>query len=346
MGRIFRITAKLISLLLAIAFIITFLIAMTLSNAENKILNAETYINALAQDDIYQQLPSFLASQIVANLSSRDSAEPNGEETPVFLKYLTVQDWKILLELILPPESMRTITEAAITDFFNVMSGQAQKAVINLRPIKEQLNEQGVEAFLQILRAQPACTPEQAIELEQTFTLGGDLNILCRPSEEQMFAMRPQIEASLDVEIASLEDEILIIDATESDAVNSFQELRRLMRLSLMIPLILMTLITLLAVRTLKNWLRWWGLPLAISGGLMVIFGFTGSPIIAVLIRQLPTATNDQSALTASLILGVFQSISQSIFQPLLVWGLIIGLIGVGAFLATQFLPQELLNSE
>lgn len=343
MRKIFTAINRLIAGLMAILFIVTLLAAVVLVVFENRMLEADVYLQALGRDDLYQELPAILATAIVSGPRNEVAAE-TGESPPAYLKFLTVQDWENLLGLILPAEDMRPVTEQAITEVFAVLNGQADLATFDLRPIKEQLRQNGVQAYLQVIRAQPACTPEEFQQVWGQASLDTESELLCRPSEEQLALFMPALEQGIQEEASKISDEVILLDAREAPLAASFQELRRAIRLSLIIPLILLGLVTIFAVRTLKSWLRWWGIPLVISSAFMVLSGFAGSPALQIILAARNQPGDGLRA--GQIALAVVQSISEQLFMPVSWVGLVLGLLGFCLWLASLLLPQTLLESE
>ena len=64
-----------------------------------------------------------------------------------------------------------------------------------------------------------------------------------------------------------------------SDSITTLRTVRLVMRLSPLVPLALLLLVTLFAVRSPKNWLRWWGIPLFISGLMALVMAISFLPL-------------------------------------------------------------------
>ncbi len=344
MRHFLKATGNLLAALIALLFIVTLLASIILTVFENRLLDADAYLEAFGRDDFYQELPAMLSMMMVSGARSELADETGGEEQPTFMKYLTVQDWQIMLELLLPPEATRLITENAVREVFGVLNGRLERATFDLRPIKEQLRTNGAQAYLQVIRAQPPCTEEELAQVWGDSEVNPE-ELLCRPDEEVLATLLPGIQESVLAETEAMQDVVILLDATRQPVAETFQELRTAMRLTLLVPLMLLALMTVLAVRTLKEWLRWWGIPLVIGSGLMVLSGFAGSPLLQIALNR-AAAEGGEGLRTGQVALAVVHSISQILFQPVSWIGLLLGLLGAGLWLASLLLPQELLESE
>jgi hypothetical protein len=166
---------------------------------------------------------------------------------------------------------------------------------------KARLNGQaGVEAVLQLVRSWPPCTPEQLRNFKRA-TSTSDLKELptCRPPEAELTALTPKIKNILSKQAAKIPDQINLAqsfngprDESEinptppaethgplgNDPWAALRQLRRSVRLSLLIPIVLLLLVALFGVRSLKGGLRWWGIPLLIAGLLAMALGLAIAP--------------------------------------------------------------------
>jgi len=63
-------------------------------------------------------------------------------------------------------------------------------------------------------------------------------------------------------------EEVTLIspEVDDSKSLQDLNDLRMLMRLSPILPMVLLLMITIVAVRSLSDWLYWWGIPFWIAG--------------------------------------------------------------------------------
>ncbi len=72
----------------------------------------------------------------------------------------------------------------------------------------------------------------------------------------------------------AIPDQLTLLSAPpQNDPRDKLQTARMVMRLSPILPLGFLLLMTIITVRSLKNWLDWWGIPLFITGGLTAFSG-------------------------------------------------------------------------
>jgi hypothetical protein len=132
-----------------------------------------------------------------------------------FLQVLTVEDWQNFIALLLPPEELKAISSNALDATFDYLNGRSSSAVISLLPIKAQLaGEPGVQLVLQILRRQPACTPDQLAQMALGF-FGGQI-ALCNPPEQAIGLMLPFIESQLQAITTLFPNEVTFISDARS----------------------------------------------------------------------------------------------------------------------------------
>lgn len=268
--------ARTIAVILTALFIVTALIALIVFNVERQAFNPATYKRALVNENFYQQFPALMGNVVSKNLS-------NG--APPFAKQMSANDWKILIESLLPPEQLRSITEDAVTQFFAYLNGETQTASISLTPLKQSLaSPNGLNAALTIIKSRPDCSLEQLTQMLTSF--GQEL---CNPPAQALELAKPFIQALLKQVAAAIPDQVALIGtdaAAQQPNLQTLKGLRLAMRLSPLIPLALLFAITLIAVRTFKSWLNWWGWPLLLTGLPGAIIGFGGAPLFRTLMER------------------------------------------------------------
>jgi hypothetical protein len=90
-------------------------------------------------------------------------------------------------------------------------------------------------------------------------------------------------------------DQVTLVTAPEqNDPRQRLERIRFFMRLSPLLPLMTLLALTVLIVRSLNEWLKWWGIPFAVTGLITLIMGVLSAPIFsAILVRflsiRLPT---------------------------------------------------------
>ena len=264
------------AVILTVLFVISALIALLMLNVERQAFNPATYERALVNENFYRQFSALMGNLISKNL---------GSSAPPFAKQMSVNDWKVLIEGLLPPEQLRSMTEDAITQFFAYLNGEIQTPYLSFAPLKHSLaGPGGVNAALVILRSRPDCTITQLALMVTSF--GEEL---CNPPAQALELATPFIQVQLQAAAAAIPDKVELVNTSSTAQQSGLQKLKMIrlgMRLSPLIPLALLFAITLVAVRTFRSWLNWWGWPLLLTGLPGAIIGFGGAPLFRTLMER------------------------------------------------------------
>jgi hypothetical protein len=263
--------ARLIAALLAACFVVTAVAGLVLFNVDRRAFNPATYTQALAGGNFYQQFPSLLGDLLAKNIP---------DNAPAFLQRISVDQWKVLLEALLPGQQMQSMAEDTLNQVFAYINGGSQPPVISLVPLKNSLaGPAGMNAVLTIIQAQPDCTIEQLARIVNTF--GQEL---CNPPKGILDLIQPVIQIELQSAASAIPDSISILNAVNNGSIESGMKdlrlIRLVMRFSPLLPIGLLFVITVLAVRTFKAWLAWWGWPLLLTGLFGLPIGLTGAPLL------------------------------------------------------------------
>ena len=269
--------ARMIASLLAGLFVLAALAGLVLFNIEGRAFDPAPYKQALAGGDFYKQFPNLLGELLAENI--------NGN-LPAFLQHLSANQWKDLVEELLPESQLQSMTEDTLDRFFAYVNGENQSPAISLIPLKKSLaGPAGLNAALTIIRSQPDCTILQIANVIASF--GGEL---CNPPQEILGLLNPVIQAQLQAAAAAIPDDLAILPSADNVAVESLIKglsvMRLMMLLSPLIALALLFCITLIAVRTWKGWLVWWGWPFMLTGLLGVPVGYGGAPLFRWVIER------------------------------------------------------------
>ncbi len=202
---------------------------------------------------------------------------------PEYLKSLSAENWQAIISAILPPEMTRTLAKEALTSVFGYLNGETESATLSLTTFKAHMNgPSGTQAAMQLLRTQPPCKLEDITQMTLG-NLSGETNlILCNPSDDVLNLIEPLIQMQLQTVAAGIPDTVTLISANAESMQNPLTALRvarAILRFSPLLPLGFLFLITVFAVRSLKDWLGWWGIPLFISGLLGIALSIAVNPI-------------------------------------------------------------------
>lgn len=298
-------------------------------------------------------LPTSLEKELIRPCVDRylpQAAEASQGGAPAFMKNLTAANWETILIDLIPPDSLRLQTEDIIDQVFAYLDGRQGTVAISMVDLKERISGQaGVDAMRELILAQPACSPEAADIMIASIQDGSAPESFCNPSQERLAQVTPSIEDLLAKTVAGLPDERTLLtpetgeNSEQGGLVASFGTLRFILRLSLEVPLALLLLITLLMVRTPRSWLRWWGIPLFISGLLLVILALLASFSFDQLwLTLLSSQVPDGFSLgVVEMVRGLASALVRRITVTILVWGLIFGLAGLGMWIGSIFTRKE-----
>lgn len=257
---------KFIAALCAILFVPTVVVALAFFNTEERLFEARSYLTALERQDFYERLPA-LAAETLSNPSQQD-----GDLGAIrsLLAIIPAENWEAAMRAFLPADVSRPMTEQAVNSVFDYLNGDSESAQLSLSEFKAHISgPAGTQAVMEMLRAQPPCTLEQMAEMTVGMLTGNPKLLFCNPSEEVLGLMQPFIQTGLQAAAAGIPDTVTFLRAdTENlqDPLRVLRTLRGVLRFSPLLPLGLLFLITLFAVRDVKDWLLWWGIPILLGG--------------------------------------------------------------------------------
>jgi hypothetical protein len=319
--------ARVLAIVCGVLFSLSALSALVLFNVERRAFDPKTYTNALAGQGFYARLPALLG-QILAQ-------SPGAQAAP-FVRQLSADDWASIIRTLLPPEQLRAISEDAISQIFAYLNGESPQAGISLVALKQALSSPpGAEAAIRMIHSQPECDAAQLAKFVGSFG-----QVICDPPQEVLDLIRPALQAQLAAAAALLPDRVSILQADAgSPHLNQLRFVRLLMRLSPLLPLAFLFSLTLLAVRSLKDWLKWWGWPFLAAGVLGALSGFGGAPVLRLaaedfLARRVPISLPPE---LAQAVRGVVEAALREMLRPAGWEGLALGAAGL-ACLAAEFL--------
>jgi len=331
---------KFLAAICSVLFVIGAVLVLLLFNVERKAFSAETYKQAFEDQKLYERMPALMASALQTSISQNPNAFP-------FLKELNAQDWQSTIASLLPPEEMRALADSALDSTFDYINGRTNSAVISLLPIKSQLvGPSGVNVIKQFLKSQPGCTIEQLTQMGLGF-LGGDI-ALCNPPEEAMSLVEPLIQSQLQTISAAFPDQMTIISSsTDSRAPDDprykLHLIRSAIHFSLFLVILLLLAIALLAVRNLREFLLWWGVPFLSVGAVTVLISLIGAPLVGWILQffiQRQAGAVLPSILATSL--GeTAGAVARQILIPVTIQGLVITVLGLGMVLLSLFFPRR-----
>jgi hypothetical protein len=264
--------SRILAFVLAVFFIPTAAAALVLFNVEQRAFNPATYKRALINENFYQKFPVLVSDLVTKNL---------GSAAPVFMQHLTAAQWRKMVTDLISEKQLQDMTEETVNQILAYINGETVLPQISLLSLKQSLaGPAGLNFVLTIIRSQPDCTFLELARILTTFGSGE----LCNPPKVLLDLVQPVIQSELLASAAAIPDELPLLADPNSPSLLSTLRLIRLarlvMRLAPLLPIGLLLVITILVVRTLKNWLIWWGWSLVLAGLPAIGVGFFGAPFI------------------------------------------------------------------
>jgi len=331
---------KFLAAICAVLFIISSVVILLLFNIERKAFSSETYKQAFENQRLYERIPAMLASTLTTSIAENPNAIP-------LLKALTVEDWQVSLTTLLPPEELKALANNALDSTFDYLNRKTDSAVISLVPIKTHLaGETGLQVVRQFLSLQPPCTTEQLTQIALGL-LGGQI-ALCNPPEEAMGLMAPFIQTQLQAMTAIIPDEVAFIPGTTSNTPNDprlkLNLIRSAIKLTPFILVLFLFGISIFAVRTLRDWLIWWGWPFLLAGITSVLIALVGSPLIGWILQLV---IRNQGTIFIPPVLAASlgettSAVAGQMLAPVVAEGFILALLGLGMVIASLFISTQI----
>jgi hypothetical protein len=317
---------KPIAIFFAVSFVMTAVMAILLFNFDRRAFTAETYQRAFARDDFYNKLPNLMANAIF-------SADTDKSQLPLVMQGMSAEAWEGFIRTLLPPEILKTMGDDVLNSTFAYLNLESDIVQVNLTPVKTSMaSDTGTQAVLSLFSTLPACTFDQIAQTTFNLLSGGQIEF-CNPPAEMLPLITPVIQGQLQFAASVIPDQLTLFTAPpENDPRQRLQALRFFMRLSPILPLFSLLGMTLLIVRSLKDWLNWWGYPFATIGFSAFVMGILGAPIFGAILERilanrlpnyLPTFLLDFTGDFAA-------AMVRALLSPVLWQGLILTVIGVG----------------
>jgi len=162
--------------------------------------------------------------------------------------------------------------------------------------------------------------------------------------------MLPDLQDQLLQVVADIPDEAVLIEPSDPSQIGDMPDdnpssgillVRTILRLSPMIPLGFLVLIALFAVRSLKSWLQWWGIPFVIVGGISIMVGFLSTPLIQFLWMSMVQLPSTISPTLAAIVLELLTFVVHSISELIVLVAVLIVVVGIGAIVAAYFIRTD-----
>ncbi len=261
-----KIVRRIFAFAFAIAAVLLLPAAMWISAAQGAFLNADTYKNGLAEQNIYDDLmPAvlpFLASESVL---------PQNIPFLQILSNIPLESRRAITDQLTPPTWLQIQLETGIDGFFtwlNTGSREGLNQPLDFSDFQARLRgDEGQRTIDAILNNAPPCSPQQ-IEQIQNFARGGSSPLpLCQPPEREADTLRSAMTQAMasvanhfEENPPTVNDFLNIRDTSDNASLPLFiAAVRQLLSIFYLIPAALLSLIVALVVRSFKSFGRWAG---------------------------------------------------------------------------------------
>jgi hypothetical protein len=274
-----RFLARLMAVMFAVAFVVCALSSVFFRAASSRLTQPLVYKDAFVKERFYDQVPA-LAAGVTVRILQHDGwgrvnkGDATEQSAASVILQLSQADRELMFGVVLPPEHVRRQTDRALEQFFGWMHSNAlvPEVSIELGEFKQRMTGPEIEeTYVRILRTKPPCAATQ-------LKADGSLPVDCCPSTEEMPQVR-RVFRSMMQQMADQVPETIDLfkvvgeNGATGDAIRTLTEVRRhvaqlqwLASWSPVAPALLLLLIAVFAVRSLRSWMLWWGIPCLLAG--------------------------------------------------------------------------------
>jgi len=331
---------KAIAALLVILFVIFTLAVILGWSVQEKILDADAYVQALDEAGFYE-----VPYQLIREGEIPAAGGLLLEEGP--LSVVSGSDLEAIARELGPPDWLRAQIEHAIRDLVAVAKepelNRMPGLVISLREVKSRaLGEPGERALSIAVEALPLCAPDRApLEFDSDTPV-------CKPPEVDLGPFLNRLKLLLGPLVERVPDTFTVSwQPEQQDTLEDLRQARQILnrlRFALLflivLNLALIGLIWVLAVRSPAEWLRWTGVPLLLLGvlALFVALLTPGLVVAALDARSLWAEGNVPAPLAQSLESAIHDFIP-GLFRPALLIGVVLSGVGLLLTLVSPLFP-------
>ena len=335
--------AKFLAVLFILLFGVTTPLVLVALVARGLLFNPAFFKRALAQADVYRELPHAVASQLAASVVAdppevpTDSPEEGELGLGAVFAALPPQLVETLIVRLVPPEWMQAQVESVIDQVVAYLDhGRGAPALtISLAEIKANLQQGALEsAMREVIAGLPPCTAEQLLTFSGEMLSGQSAMLpVCQPPELMAEAFIATAKVTAEGMLTRmLPDELNLMQpfaaaggaATPLPFMQGLDQLlvrvrlaKRIAELSALVPLALLAVIALLTARTARLALRWQGAPLLLAGVLSALMGlvlYLGFGILVATVPMPPGASGPAG------LFGLAREVAQGMVTTFVLW--------------------------
>lgn len=328
---------KSIAAFCALSFVFTAVASLFLFNFDRRAFTAETYQRAFARDDFYNKLPAVMAEAMT-------SSGADQSRFPSMVQGMDRDTWEAFFRTLLPPEMLQVMGNDALSSTFAYFNLQTDTVLLNLAPLKASLtSDRGVQAVFSLLGTLPTCDLLQIGQMTLDLFSGGQIEF-CNPPADLQPMLIPVIQGQLQFTAAAIPDQLVIVSAPlQNDPRQRLKTARAYMRISPLLPVSFLLGILIFGVRSLRGWLNWWGIPLALTGVIAFVTALLGGPVFGGILQRLLLAQmpNYLPPILSDYAGDLASAMVQTLFSPVIWQGLALVLLGAGMQGAGYLLKKQ-----
>ena len=335
-------TRKTLSLICAILLVPSLALALVATNLEQSLFDPRLYKDAIKAAHVYEQLPGVIAAQIEAKAAN------DGGLAGIFMGAVGSDTMEQMLGSILSPELLQPVVEGGVDQVLAYVNGQSGQAEVGLGGLNEQLASNSAGLVDQYFSTLPDCTFRDALGMAGGLLGGGGGGELpkCNPPAAVREAISVPLRAALEQQLSQIIPASVSLASAGGGLASLFSALgwlRAAAELTPLIALFLFGLLSLVAVRSWRDLLRWWGMPLLIAGILALLAGLFIGPLGSGVLNGMVLSRLSASASLAltQLLAQLTAAVASGIARPIILDALLVSVLGGGLLVAARFVPEE-----
>jgi len=343
--------SKTLLIILSVLFVLATLLAVGGYDVWRVVFNPPL-VRQMLEDEFVE---SPLITRVLEDISIRRAQERitkgeslsgvNEPDIVLLISFVDYEQWDVIKDLVVTDDFVLHLISVSVDGLYTWLDSPdpAPTFVWEMAPLKDRLvGQEGAQAILVAYGTLPECTDQEIADFRSRLAAmppGVEvLYNLCQfPEPWQTDQIDDYVHALVDVNqnVPAAYDFNRMLGGTAAASAATglvkagLRGVRILGPFLWIAPLVLLALIAAIGVRSLRDAGRWLGIPLTVSGGLVVCGMFlTRALLLNLLIRRIGAET---STLLRAEVTRSFTRLSGYVCDPMLIQGLI--LLGAGALL-------------
>jgi len=309
---------RFIAVLFAIAFVIAAPVGVMSFNVDRTFLSAPNLMRAADEVDFYGAMSAYAASQL-----------RTGEDAP--LATLPEEDVTQIASTMLPREVLRPIVEETFTQLVEFGRAERDAVEVSMVAFKQEMHTRFPEAILRVISTKPVCASREDY---------GSYTCRPRPEDQAQYEQHMR-EAAVHAWGENVPDTYSFVptgSVTPEDRMTR-AAVAVVMKYAPFVALGLLALVAFFAVRGVRGLLLWLGVPLMISGLLLVLCWLLSSLGADEMVRTMETGVGPDDAANR-VALPMFQNLFDGFVRSMMIWAGVVAVTGFGMTIAGAFLPR------